>query len=245
MNTEYYIISEGERRGPYTAEAMRGIGLRPDTMVWRQGMADWTPASELAELADIFAAAKGAADNYSAAYYYAMSGSRRIGPLDARSLAAEGISADTPVWCQGMADWAPAHTRPDLMDAINARRASEPPEAPGYYNSNARYAAGGSYGVPPRHDINGYPMPHTNWLPWAVAGTVAAFLFSCIGVVFGIIGIVQANKANDAYAMGNDMMGDQANSTARTMTIISLVFAGVGLVGSVFAFIGGLFSGII
>lgn len=56
---------------------------------------------------------------------------------------------------------------------------------------------------------------------------------------------MQANKANDAYAMGNDMMGDQANSTARTMTIISLVFAGVGLVGSVFAFIGGLFSGII
>ena len=53
MNTEYYIISEGERRGPYTAEAMRGIGLRPDTMVWRQGMADWAPASELAELADI------------------------------------------------------------------------------------------------------------------------------------------------------------------------------------------------
>ena len=99
MNTEYYIISEGERRGPYTAEAMRGIGLRPDAMVWRQGMADWAPASELAELADIFAAAKGAADNYSAAYYYAMSGSRRIGPLDARSLAAEGISADTPVWC--------------------------------------------------------------------------------------------------------------------------------------------------
>ncbi len=69
----------------------------------------------------------------------------------------------------------------------------------------------------------GEPVPHTNWLPWAVVATVAAFLLSCIGMIFGIIGIVQANKANTAYQRGDFSIGDSANSTARLMTIIAFV----------------------
>lgn len=59
-------------------------------------------------------------------------------------------------------------------------------------------------------------------------------LFSCVGVIFGVIGIVKANKANTYYEAGYDELGDNANSTARTMTILAFVFAGIGLIGSLY-----------
>ena len=82
----------------------------------------------------------------------------------------------------------------------------------------------------------------TNWLPWAIVATVAGFFTSCIGAIFGIIGIVQANKANSFYAQGFDAEGDAANSNAKTMTIIGLIFAGIGIL-ALFWF-GNIFNGL-
>ncbi len=73
----------------------------------------------------------------------------------------------------------------------------------------------------------------TNWLPWAIVGTIVGFFTSCISAIFGIIGIVQANKANNFYAMGNYEAGDAANSTAKIMTIISLVLIGISIIGGI------------
>ena len=67
-------------------------------------------------------------------------------------------------------------------------------------------------------------------MPWAIVGTIVGALFSCIGMIFGIIGIVKANNANKAYAVGDETGGDMNNSSAKTMTIIALVLAGIGLI---------------
>ena len=83
------------------------------------------------------------------------------------------------------------------------------------------------YGQPQPY---GNPIPHTNWMPWAIVGTIVGALFSCIGMIFGIIGIVKANNANKAYAVGDETGGDMNNSSAKTMTIIALVLAGIGLI---------------
>lgn len=72
-----------------------------------------------------------------------------------------------------------------------------------------------------------------NWLNLAIVSTVCGFLFSCIGLIFGIIAISKANKANKAFAMGDWQTGEQFNSSAKTMTIIAFVLAAIGLVGSV------------
>lgn len=74
-----------------------------------------------------------------------------------------------------------------------------------------------------------YGQYHYNWMTWAIIGTVVGFLFSCIGLIFGIIAINASSKANTAYAMGDNLTGDANNSTAKTMTIIALVLGGVGL----------------
>lgn len=49
----YYAVGS-ERRGPVTASALRAQGgITSETLVWRRGMAEWTPASAVPELATI------------------------------------------------------------------------------------------------------------------------------------------------------------------------------------------------
>lgn len=251
MNTEYYIVETGERRGPFSLDDLRARGITGETLVWRQGLDAWKHASELEELIGVILPDDSAFGAYArpeqeSIAYYAMLGTTRIGPMDAQALIAAGVNAQTPVWRAGMADWAPASSQPELMAVINAQSAVPPIPGYGgstpYGNGGYNYSNSGYGNQPYGKPSYGYPTPHTNWMPWAIGATVAAFLFSCIGVIFGIIAIVQANKANDAYAINNDIAGDQSNSSAKTMTIIALVFAGVGLVTSVIGIATGFLS---
>ena len=50
---EYYIIIDGKPAGPYPAAELPNLGLTPSSKVWRQGMSDWQPASNLPELASL------------------------------------------------------------------------------------------------------------------------------------------------------------------------------------------------
>lgn len=84
------------------------------------------------------------------------------------------------------------------------------------------------------------PIEHTNWLPWAIVCTVLGTMTSCLTLILGIIAIVQANKANDFYRRGNRMMGDSANSTAKTLAVIGLVLAVLAIIGLIAFFTTGL-----
>jgi hypothetical protein len=52
MNQYYYIIN-GEQKGPFDLETLQSKNLSPSTLVWREGLSDWTKASELIELSDL------------------------------------------------------------------------------------------------------------------------------------------------------------------------------------------------
>lgn len=143
------------------------------------------------------------------------------------------LKADTLVWKPGQNGWIPAKEIEELKvkfkgtdNGINNRFVNNPQYNPDHrYEKETRYYQG--YGP----DRDGYRPPfRTNWLPWAIVATIVGFFASCIGAIFGIIGIVQANKANSLYAQGFDKEGDMANSNAKIMTIIGLVFAGIGII---------------
>lgn len=147
--------------------------------------------------------------------YYIVEAGHQSGPFSVEELRYMNVTPSTLVWCQGMTAWEQAVNIPELSDIFFN---------PGQQAPNPQQGQYGQYG--PQNN-SGY---HFNWLPWAIVATIAGGLFSCIGLIFGILGIINANKANAAYAAGDVYSGDSANSTAQTMTIIGLVIAGIGLI---------------
>lgn len=57
MSKKYYYLNEsGQQMPPVDFEALKNVGLRPDTYVWYEGLDDWKPSSTLPELSEIIAA---------------------------------------------------------------------------------------------------------------------------------------------------------------------------------------------
>lgn len=48
---DYFIVINGEQKGPYPKQDLLSHGLSPESYVWCQGMSDWKRAAEVADLA--------------------------------------------------------------------------------------------------------------------------------------------------------------------------------------------------
>jgi len=59
QQTTYHIAVNGQQQGPFGVPQLQQMAmqgqLKPDTLVWTQGMAGWAAASTVPELANIFA----------------------------------------------------------------------------------------------------------------------------------------------------------------------------------------------
>ena len=52
---QYYLVINGEKSGPFTIHQLATQQLTPETPVWTEGMRDWMPAQQVAELSSFFA----------------------------------------------------------------------------------------------------------------------------------------------------------------------------------------------
>lgn len=178
--------------------------MTPDTYVWREGMDGWAQASSMPELTALFA-----------------EGQDSIFPNS------EQQPQQQPQPGQQYGPQQPQYGQQPNYGAQQGYGQQPQYGQQPYYGQQQYY--GQQYGNPYQQNMGGNVRPHTNWLPWAIVSTVLNCIFSCIGIIFSIIGIVQANKANNLYQMGNNLEADAANSNAKVMTIISFVFAGIGV----------------
>ena len=56
---EFFIIDHnGQQAGPFSFDQLVQKGISPETLVWKQGMADWTPAWKVEELKAVLEAIK-------------------------------------------------------------------------------------------------------------------------------------------------------------------------------------------
>lgn len=177
--------------------------------------------------------------------YYIVEGDQRVGPLSISQLEEKGIEPSTLVWTAGMADWTRADSVPELSHLIANRtstdekesafgsytRPEEPSQRPYQpYRQPQQYGAfnGGPKGQ------GGYSNPPINWKTLAIVATVVGFLFSCIGGIVGCFAISQASKAENATRCGDQFTAQSAWSTCKTLTIVSFVLSGLGLIGNIF-----------
>lgn len=180
--------------------------------------------------------------------YYMVIDEKSTGPFSlAEVILNPMLTPETLIWKPGLADWVTAGSLSELAPVFATKKMRENTEVPPEYVSpnqesnpfagNPQYQPHHTYNNQREHyhhpNYGGYgyrPNIRTNWMPWAIAATIVGFFFSCIGAIFGIIGIVQANRANTLFARGLDREGEAANSNAKIMTIIGFVFAAVGLI---------------
>ena len=52
---EYFIVENGKQAGPFTIAQLAERHIKSETLVWKEGMTDWTPAWKVAELKYILA----------------------------------------------------------------------------------------------------------------------------------------------------------------------------------------------
>ena len=212
MATMYFIISEGQQAGPFPKEHLKARGVEKDTYVWREGLEGWVPASELPELQDIF----------EETIIQAVPQQPYGQPQQPYGQPQQPYGQPQQPYRQPQQPY--GQPQPPYGQPQQPYGQPQPP----YGQPQQPYGQPQPpYGQPQPY---GNPVPHTNWMPWAIVGTIVGALFSCIGMIFGIIGIVKANNANKAYAVGDETGGDMNNSSAKTMTIIALVLAGIGLI---------------
>lgn len=187
--------------------------------------------------------------------YYIHINGNQYGPLRFEELGGMGLTAETMVWRTGLPNWVRADALPELTPFINQPPYGQPGyqhppygqpgfQQPGYQQPSYGnpYGAQQPYGQYPYNQYGRRDLPPnwTNWMPWAIVGTVLGALTTCIGLIFGIIAITKATKANDYARLGDEANALRENNNAKTMTIISLVFAGLGIIGAVMLFTGAL-----
>ncbi|MDD2745276.1 MAG: DUF4339 domain-containing protein [Candidatus Gracilibacteria bacterium] len=51
---KYFYIKEEKKLGPFDFEELKSAEIKRDTLVWVQGIKDWTKASEVSELSELF-----------------------------------------------------------------------------------------------------------------------------------------------------------------------------------------------
>ena len=180
--------------------------------------------------------------------YYIHVNGRQKGPLPINLLIAEGLTPETMVWRPGLPTWVIASSIPELAvlfeNRFNQQSAPYGQQDPRYFGQqNNPYGGGAGYNPYQNNSYNGqFPPGWTNWLGWAITGTVLGFLTCCIGLIFGIIAIVKANQANTLARSGEHQQAKLVNDSAKTWTIVSLVLGILGLISTVVIFLSGLYT---
>lgn len=154
--------------------------------------------------------------------YYA-DGQEQRGPFTMQQLLAQGITANTMVWYEGLSGWTPACDAP-LTAPYFGKAGQNPPPPGSAYNGYANNAYNGhnAYGNP-RANMNSTRKPD-DYLVWAILTTILCCL------PFGVVSIVYASKVNSLWTAGQYDEARDASQKAKNWAIASAAVSAVCLV---------------
>lgn len=145
--------------------------------------------------------------------YWIIENEEQVGPLSIDALKELGITPSTPVWHDGLTDWLPASSLPELQPLFVPAHPIVPVQPPvvpqqGYTPAVACVSASAV--------ATGDSCP-PNYLVWAIIVTVLCCL------PLGIPAIIYAAKVKSYYRSGNMAMAHKASERAALFVILSFV----------------------
>lgn len=197
----YWIIVDDHHDGPYSGRQLVDNGLKPDTLVWTEGLTDWTPASEIAELAAML-------ENRPAA-----GGEEPEEPVSAFITPEEEPEAEASAPAGAEVEIEVVETPAAAPSCPCAETAPAPEAAPAAQPAPAQAAAEPAAAVE--------PCPPA-YIAWSVIVTVL-----CCTVV-GIPAIVFSSMTKSAYYRGDLERSKRYSELAQWFIIAAIVLGAVG-----------------
>ena len=217
---QYWIIKDGESKGPFTLEELQAMGISQTTKIWCKGMDNWTKAGET-DIADaLFAHVVDESEERSAESAEAPENEERSAESGEAS-ESEELSAES-----GESPEQPRMTPPPYNPAPYSQPPYMPqqPPMPGYrpqpspqqiYNDG--YRRGLEDGKKLDADTDTSKCPPSNMV-WAVLATV----FCCMPA--GIVSIVYASRVSGLYHKGDFVGAKRASDRAAYWALGSAIF---------------------
>lgn len=166
--------------------------------------------------------------------YYIIRNDQPAGPYTIEELAAMGITPDTIVWAEDIADWIPAYQVNELTSLFASTTAQAPPYQVPY--RQATEAPSYNTTVPKARPSVRPPMPPT-YLVWSILVTIF------LSRIIGIIAIVYSIQVSSRYYAGNYEGAAYASRQARLwVRIPAYIFLGLFLVGLIGGLLGWLIN---
>ena len=217
---QYWIIKDGESKGPFTLEELQAMGISQTTKIWCKGMDNWTKAGET-DIADVlFAHVVDESEERIAESAEAPESEERSAE-SAEASENEERSAES-----AEAPEQPRMTPPPYNPALYSQPPYMPqqPPMPGYrpqpspqqiYNDG--YRRGLEDGKKLDADTDTSKCPPSNMV-WAVLATV----FCCMPA--GIVSIVYASRVSGLYHKGDFVGAKRASDRAAYWALGSAIF---------------------
>lgn len=162
-------------------------------------------------------------------YYYLDAANQQQGPLDGNLLPSKGVTAQTLVWAQGMAEWTAAGQVAELQPLFQAAQPAQQqyqqpaqpqvqqPEQPQYQQHYGQAQYQQHYGPAQQPGAQGFQPKPDNYLVWAILTTI------CCCWPLGIVAIVYAAKVNNLYMTGQYQAAQEASANAKKWSIITAI----------------------
>lgn len=190
---QYYIAINGQQSGPFEESSLLSMGVTSSTLVWASGMETWKPAGEVPALAYLFAAQQAPTQfGYSQEQF----------PQQTQQQAQQSYGQQP----YGQHSYGQQSYG---QQAYGQQAYGQQPYGQQAYGQQPQYGYGAQFpgNMPPKPD---------NYLVWHIITTL------CCCLVFGIIGIVKANKVNTAYSSGNYEQAQQYSNESKNWIWITI-----------------------
>ena len=167
-------------------------------------------------------------------YYYLDAANQQQGPVEGNLLPSKGVTAQTHVWANGMAEWTPAGQVAELQPLFAAQPVVAPvqPAQPAYqqpaqpaYQQTAQPA----YQQTAQHAST--PVKPNNYFIWSVILTILPTLCCCSipNLVMGIMAWINSSKVDRFYMHGCYTEAQAASKSAKDLNTAGGIVIGLSL----------------